>query len=132
MAGERSTRQRTAIREALVKEGRPMTPPEILEVAKQKVPGLGIATVYRNIKAMADVGEISAVALPGDRVYYELAHRAHEHHHHFRCNRCERVFDIHGCADEFLALAPKGFEVHSHELTLYGICADCAAITGKK
>ena len=125
LAGERATRQRSAIREVLAQEGRPMTPPEILEIAKLRVPKLGIATVYRNIKAMADIGEICAVPLPGDRIYYELAHRAQEHHHHFRCNLCDRVFDVAGCSDGFASLAPKGFKVQSHDLTLYGICADC-------
>ena len=126
LAGERSTRQRSAIREVLAQEGRPMTPPEILEKAQCLVPKLGIATVYRNIKAMVDVGEIMAVPLPGDRLYYELAHKAHEHHHHFRCNQCDRVFDVHGCDDGFASLVPKGFEVKSHDLTLYGTCAECA------
>lgn len=126
LAGERSTRQRAAIREALASEGRPLTPPEILALAQRHVPGLGIATVYRNIKAMADVGEIAAVSLPGDRLYYELSHRAEEHHHHFRCNRCEKVFDIEGCDAEFAKLVPKGFKVQGHDLTLYGVCAECS------
>ena len=125
LAGERATRQRAAIREVLASEGRPMTPPEILEIAKRHVPRLGIATVYRNLKAMVDVGEITAVPLPGDRLYYELAHRAREHHHHFRCNECERVFDIPGCAGGFGDLAPQGFTVQAHDLTLYGVCAEC-------
>lgn len=103
-----------------------MTPPEILEKAQRLVPKLGIATVYRNIKAMADVGEISAVPLPGDRLYYELSHKAHEHHHHFQCNQCERVFDVHGCDDGFASLVPQGFIVQSHDLTLYGTCPECA------
>ena len=43
---ERSTRQRTAIRETLAEAGRPLSPQEILTAAHAQVPGLGIATVY--------------------------------------------------------------------------------------
>ncbi|MDH5856899.1 transcriptional repressor [Lampropedia aestuarii] len=124
--GERATRQRAAIREVMVKEARPMSPPEILDAAKKLVPRLGIATVYRNLKAMVEVGELSPVQLPGNRLFYELAHKADHHHHHFRCEDCERVFDIDGCDETFSALLPAGFTLHSHDLTLYGSCAECA------
>lgn len=127
--GERATRQRAAIREVMVKEARPMSPPEILDSAKQLVPRLGIATVYRNLKAMLEVGELSPVHLPGNRLFYELAHKAEHHHHHFRCEKCERVFDIEGCDETFSALLPVGFTLSSHDLTLYGQCAACFAKT---
>lgn len=125
--GERATRQRGAIRQVMVKEARPMSPPEILAAAKKLVPRLGIATVYRNLKAMVEVGELSPVQLPGNRLFYELAHKAEHHHHHFRCEICERVFDIDGCDETFSALLPAGFTLGSHDLTLYGSCAECAA-----
>lgn len=125
--GERATRQRAAIRQVMVKEARPMSPPEILDAAKKLVPRLGIATVYRNLKAMVEVGELSPVQLPGNRLFYELAHKADHHHHHFRCESCERVFDIDGCDETFSALLPAGFTLRSHDLTLYGSCAECAA-----
>lgn len=125
--GERATRQRAAIREVMVKEARPMSPPEILDAAKKLVPRLGIATVYRNLKAMVEVGELSPVQLPGNRLFYELAHKADHHHHHFRCESCEKVFDIEGCDETFSALLPAGFTLSSHDLTLYGSCAACSA-----
>nr|WP_242612720.1 transcriptional repressor [Corticibacter populi] len=132
MTGERSTRQRAAIRAALTAEARPMSPPEILQFAQQHVPRLGIATVYRNLKAMVEAGELSPVPLPGDRLYYELADKAQHHHHHFRCEVCERVFDVEGCDDTFNALLPKGFVLHAHDLTLYGLCADCSRSKPKR
>ena len=35
---------------------RPLLPTEILEAAQQAVPALGLATVYRNLKRLADDG----------------------------------------------------------------------------
>lgn len=125
MSLERSTRQRTAMRTAIEAAGRPLTPQEILELAQAEVPALGMATVYRNLKSMADAGEIEAVVLPGDAPRYESAHIAH--HHHFQCNACKRVFDVHQCSDDLNRMAPKGFVVETHALTLYGQCGDCVA-----
>ncbi|MDO4725178.1 MAG: transcriptional repressor [Comamonadaceae bacterium] len=124
--GERATRQRAAIRAVLQREARPLSPPEVLSAAQQLVPGLGIATVYRNLKAMVEAGELSPVPLPGDRLYYELAHQAEHHHHHFRCQHCEKVFDVHGCNDTFARLLPEGFVLQSHDITLYGLCSACS------
>ena len=120
---ERSTRQRTAIRETLAEAGRPLSPQEILTAAHAQVPGLGIATVYRTLKALVEEGVLEPVELPGQGTRYELAHRPH--HHHFQCRACQRVFDIHGCPGDLSALAPPGFLVETHEINLYGLCGDC-------
>lgn len=122
---QRSTRQRNAIRQALTKEARPLSPPEVLLAAQKIVPRLGIATVYRNLKAMVDAGEITPVVLPGERCYYELASKGCQHHHHFSCDACGKIFDIDGCEETFARLLPEGFSLTAHELTLYGLCARC-------
>lgn len=95
----------------------------MLEAAQADVPGLSLATVYRNLKQLMDAGEISPVSLPGESPRYEASH--HTHHHHFQCLACQRVFDVHQCPGDMAALAPAGFTVEAHELTLYGRCSDC-------
>lgn len=122
---ERNTRQRAAIRSAIEQAQRPLLPQEVLEAAQAEVPGLGIATVYRNLKALVDDGELRVVELPGENPRYELA--GHEHHHHFQCTRCDKVFDVHACPGDLSRMAPAGFVVEDHDLTLYGRCSDCAA-----
>jgi Fur family ferric uptake transcriptional regulator len=121
---ERATRQRGAIREALARAGRPLLPEELLDAARAAVPGLGIATVYRNLKRLADEGEVRAVDLPGENTRYEATGSGH--HHHFQCRVCSRVFDVHACPGDLAALAPSGFAVEDHDLTLYGTCSDCS------
>jgi Fur family ferric uptake transcriptional regulator len=120
----RSTRQRSAIRDAIDAAARPLSPQEVLEAAQARVPGLSLATVYRNLKLLQDADEIIAVTLPGDGARYESLR--HGHHHHFQCTACNRVFDVHACPGDLALLAPQGFTVDHHELTLYGRCADCA------
>ena len=122
---ERNTRQRSAIQKVIDDASRPLTPQEILEAAQVEVVGLGIATVYRNLKTMLEAHLIELVMLPGDNPRYESCKAAAHHHHHFQCRKCNKVFDVQGCVDGYQRLAPAGFTVESHELTLYGICADC-------
>jgi Fur family ferric uptake transcriptional regulator len=123
-APTRSTRQRSAIRDAIDAAARPLSPQEVLETAQARVPGLSLATVYRNLRLLHDADEITSVTLPGDSARYES--QRHGHHHHFQCTACSRVFDVHACPGDLARLAPKGFTVEHHELTLYGQCADCA------
>ncbi len=86
---------------------------------------MGIATVYRNIKSLVEEEILQEVLLPGDNPRFEIA--GHKHHHHFQCTQCQRVFDVHACPGDMSRLAPKGFTVENHDLTLYGNCKDCAA-----
>ena len=127
---ERNTRQRTAIRDAIAGAARPLLPQEVLDAAQSQVPGLGIATVYRNLKVMVDEGELQSVTLPGENVRFELV--GHAHHHHFQCRLCQRVFDVHACPGDLQRLAPAGFTVDGHDLTLYGRCSDCTAATPRR
>ncbi len=127
---QRQTRQRAAIADAIASASRPLLPQEVLDAAQREVPGLGLATVYRNLKALAEEGAICAVTLPGENPRFEVAD--HGHHHHFQCRRCQRVFDVHACPGDLSRLAPSGFVVDDHELTLYGRCADCARPRGRR
>lgn len=122
---ERKTRQRTAIREAIARSGRPLLAQEVLLEAQGAVPGLSLATVYRNLRSLVDEGELRSVLLPGENPRYEVAH-AH-HHHHFQCRQCQRVFEVEACPGDLSELAPPGFTLEDHDLTLYGRCAECSS-----
>jgi len=124
MVIERTTRQRNAIRDAIESAQRPLSPQEILEAARGGgVAGLGIATVYRTLKLLISEGVVAAVTLSGDSPRYEVMRTGH--HHHFQCRTCRRVFDMDGCPGDLRRLAPRGFRVEHHEVTLYGRCRDC-------
>jgi len=87
------------------------------------VNALGIATVYRTLKLLVAEGAVEVITLPGESPRYEMA--ASLHHHHFQCNACRRVFDVPGCPGDFHLLAPRGFSVERHDVTLYGRCPGC-------
>ncbi|HEY0201136.1 MAG TPA: transcriptional repressor [Burkholderiaceae bacterium] len=106
-------------------------PQEICELAQREVPRLSLSTVYRQLKDLLDGNEIVRVDLPGQPTRYEvpcaLAHGdPHHHHHYFHCDVCDRVYPIHACPGPMDDLAPQGFQVQRHDLTLHGRCATCA------
>lgn len=120
---ERNTRQRAAILGAIEAAGRPLSPTELHGMARSEAPALGLATVYRTIKSLLQEHRIREVSLPGEPARYEVAHLGH--HHHFKCTLCDRVFDIAECTTDWNALAPAGFIVEAHDVTLFGRCSDC-------
>lgn len=119
----RQTRQKQAIRDSFTLADRPLSPEEALTLSKQNVPGLSIATIYRNIAALVEEGWLTAVPLPGAAARYEVAGK--QHHHHFQCQDCEKVFELSGCDIDIHPQLPKGFRMTGHEFVMYGICAEC-------
>ena len=102
-----------------------MTPAQIWQAANTLSPGLGIATAYRALRILMDQGVVEVVEIPGAPPHYERKHP--HHHHHFLCEQCQRVYEVEACTDGIDQLAGPGFLVKKHSLTLYGVCAGCAA-----
>jgi len=126
----RETRQRKILRQVLQEADRPLSPQEILDSAQDRLPELGLATVYRNVKALLEDGVLQAVELPGQGLRYELAGK--HHHHHFHCRECGKVFEVWGCPGNLCPLAPPEFQVESHMIVLYGRCAGCGRRPGQE
>jgi Fur family ferric uptake transcriptional regulator len=51
------------------------------------------------------------------------------HHDHFQCRKCQSVFDLAICPSGLHSgmTLPGGFVVEDHEMTVYGLCADCSS-----
>jgi Fur family transcriptional regulator, ferric uptake regulator len=121
---ERTTQQRKAILNCLLKGGRPLSVNEILESATNSVTGLGIATVYRNLKALLAEGRVKRVDLPGQAPRWEMV--PEDHHHHFLCRTCDKLFEIRACSENMARLLPEGYVLETHDILLHGQCAACA------
>src|SRR3954469_11840050 len=131
---ERNTRQRQAVLDALSEAQRALSPGEILALAQRSVPSLNLSTIYRLLNALQDEARILKVLLPGqtaarfEAACGDGAHDAGHHHHHFHCSGCDRVYPLHACPGSMQDLAPAGFAVDTHEITLRGLCADCRGV----
>jgi Fur family transcriptional regulator, ferric uptake regulator len=120
---KRDTRQRDAIRQALLNAGRPLSVEEVLVAARNEAAGLGIATVYRNLKSLQTEGWVIPVDLPGQPPRWEIAPEGH--HHHFLCRTCDKLFEVAGCPDDLNVLLPKGYTLEEHDILLRGQCDAC-------
>ncbi len=124
MPQQRNTQQRQVIESILKKTGRPLLPKEILALAQQDLPSLGIATVFRALKALVSEGSVNTVYIGDESPRYEVT--KDHHHHHFKCINCDKVYVLFNCPGNLKQLLPPGFEMHDHDITLFGRCADCA------
>jgi len=117
------TAQRAAIRRVFEEAKRPLGPQEVLIAAQTLVPKLGLTTVYRTLKSLVRDGWLMIVDLPGEPSRYECA--TTDQHAWFECRVCKRVFQAPGECQGVSTLIPKGFELTSYKLVLYGACAEC-------
>jgi len=119
----RRTPQRLAIEQAFEAVPHPLSADEVLAAARVDVPALGIATVYRHLRALTDEGWLIRLELPGAGARYERAGK--EHHHHLLCRDCERLLEVDGCALHAQPEVVDGHRVEHHEVLLFGVCRDC-------
>lgn len=128
--GYKLTPQRRSIVDIIIeKEGEHLTAEEIYDEVKKICPEIGLATVYRTVLLLEEVGVICKLDLSDGCSRYELVHSSEEHmHHHLVCNHCKGVFEV---QDDLLEdLEGKieksyGFKILDHSVKFYGICSKC-------
>ena len=110
-----------------------LTAEEIFTLVKVSCPDIGLATVYRTIQLLNELGLIDRISFDDGAVRYEIGSapdREQKHrHHHLICRRCGRVFSFQEDLLEELEAkitATTGFAVVNHEVKLYGYCKECA------
>lgn len=121
----RETRQREAILNILRSTDSHPAADWIYDEVRKMISNISKGTVYRNLKILRDMGEISELNLSGKVSRYE---GRQENHYHFRCEKCGRVFDldepVNNELDEKVA-RKTGFKVSYHQLEFRGLCKNC-------
>lgn len=124
------TAQRRAIIELLEhSKGAHPTAEEIYERVRCSMPGIGIATVYRNLEVLTRVDILQKCSFEEGRARYEMCDHEREHyHHHFVCKRCGAIVEIEEDSLQEIEkeLEKKGFRIIDHTLKLYGYCPGCS------
>ena len=92
-----------------------------------KLKNTDLATLYRTLETLKDLGMVTQVDFQHGHAHYELATRGH--HHHLICQKCGKVADISKCDTSGLekqALKIGGFaKINSHSLEFFGVCNSC-------
>lgn len=127
-AGSRRSKRREAVLEAVFSGPGHLNAEQIHKEAQKRLPGLGIATVYRSLKCLCGCGKVSEF-IPADGVArYEPA-GSRPHHDHLICTSCgcfaEAVDPEIERLQERLA-ARHGYKITSHRLEIYGLCPCCS------
>ncbi len=128
---QRTTRQRVAVAELLADAGEFRSAQEIHAALRAKGASVGLATVYRNLGHMAELGELDTLVRDDGETLYRRC--SDVHHHHLVCRECGHTVEIVGPDVERWAgavAAEHGFSAVSHQLELFGLCARCRAASG--
>ena len=86
------SRQREIILDTLTRNAVHPTAETLFSIIKKENPdtNLGIATVYRNLKKLADLGIIKRIEGLEEAEHFD--HNTHTHYH-FMCKNCGKVFE---------------------------------------
>ena len=128
--GYKLTPQRRAIVDAIVdSEGEHLTAEEIYDVVRKGCPDIGLATVYRTIILLEEIGFVSRLHLDDTCSRYELVHSNERHrHHHLICNNCKKVIEVEDDLLDDLEAEIKNkysFLIVDHSVKFYGYCKEC-------
>ena len=118
------SKQREMILEYLKATKAHPTPEQIFDDLREAHPELGIATVYRNLKALHAQGLIKKlnVGEVADRYDADISN-----HYHFLCESCGDVSDLYEDDLDIVFKTDKKMKIKSHELYVYGICTKCTS-----
>lgn len=122
------TGQRQAILDVLRKHSSPLTNKEIH--AAIGTADCDLATVYRNMHALVDMGMVQRYDFGDGIARFEWVGEsdADHHHHHLVCTGCAFVIEIDDCAISEIQsqLASRhGFTDVTHRLEFFGMCPRC-------
>jgi len=121
---KRQTPQRDLILAILRGAGGPLSAAQICQMAREKMPNLGLATLYRALKNLQESGLVRLVSLPDGLPRYEKSGLGQ---HHFQSRGCQQIWTIKhsslGPLNEFRL--EGGFVVEEHNSTFYGSCPQC-------
>jgi Fur family peroxide stress response transcriptional regulator len=123
--GHRTTPQRAALLRLIASsEGHPSAS-HLYEQIKIQFPTTSLATVYKTLNLLKELGEVLELGFSNDDNRYDGS-RPYPHPH-LICVRCRKIIDpvilVNDLTQE--VAQQTDFEVLGHRLDFYGLCPDC-------
>ena len=97
----------------------------VYDQVRKEIPNISMGTVYRNLKLLAQAGQIRELDIPGSASRFD---GSTSKHHHLICEKCGRIFDLDEAIDlkvEARIFQKTGFKVKRQYLKFIGLCSDC-------
>ena len=107
-----------------------MSAEDVYGILRERESEIGLATVYRALDLLSELGILVKVEFGDGCARYELntADPKVHHHHHLICLNCKKVIEFEDdLLDDLEAdIAKKsGFEILNHEVKFFGYCSEC-------
>ena len=99
---------------------------------REEFPKISLATVYRNLSLLADIGEIQKISTANGPDRFDGNPKPHNH---FVCRHCGNVIDLEMDSIAHINdIAGKSFQgqIEGHSIFFYGTCPDCLKDTAAK
>ncbi len=123
---ERSTRQKRALAALLAESASFRSAQELFTELRSRGVNLGLTTVYNQLRALADAGEVDMLRADDGETLYRRC--SAEHHHHIVCRSCGNTVEVEGPEVEQWAnrvATAHGFSRITHTVEIFGTCASC-------
>jgi Fur family ferric uptake transcriptional regulator len=126
--GHRAGGARAVVIESLGRYGGCLDADELVARLRRDGKRVGVASVYRALGLLAELGLLQRVPVAGGSARYELVGPGGDHHHHLVCDDCGATSAF---EDEELERAigrlsrRTEYAVQAHDVTLHGTCPDC-------
>jgi len=128
----RVTRQGQAVDAALRDADGFRTAYDLFAELRRRGESVGLTTVYRHLKALAEAGEIDVVHQADGEAQYrlceaDLSPNGSGHHHHLVCRVCGKSVEVDGPEVEAWTeriAREAGYTSVSHTVEVFGLCPD--------
>ncbi|MBO5354824.1 MAG: transcriptional repressor [Clostridia bacterium] len=121
------TVKRAAVLQVLRESEGHLQPDEIFRRAKEKYPGMVLATVYNNLHALCEAGLIRQIRTADGADYYDKTVTPHEH---AVCTHCGKMLDLQ-LGNLAASFSKKtDLPILAYDLIVHTVCPDC--LRGKK
>ena len=124
--GQRVTLPRLLVHRHVREAQRHVTAEQVYAELAGELPSLSPATVYSTLDLLDELGFVRRMNTPRGAIMYDSRV---DDHHHVICRQCGRMQDVDVAIDTRAAeraASAAGFEVGHAQLTLSGLCPDCA------
>ncbi len=127
-AGVKPGAARGAVIEVVADQRCCLSAPAIHDEVRRRRPGVGLASVYRALQTLTELGLVHRLDLRSGGARYEPAEPSGDHHHHVVCGDCGKVEAF---SDDRLERAihtvseASAFRIDEHDVVLRGRCTAC-------
>jgi Fur family peroxide stress response transcriptional regulator len=130
--GYRLTPQRMSVLKILATSDQHPSVEQIYEQVQVDFPMTSLATVYKTVSLLKDVGQVLELGYSDDSNRYDGKHPSP--HPHLVCVCCKKIVDSDAGVPDALAwqVAEKsGYQMVEHRLDFMGICPQCQNAMGR-